>query len=262
MRKVWKTIGTVLALLLCAVFAFALVCNLTIIIKGTLHPDTPPTVFGVAPMVVLSGSMSGTAQDHIEVGDLIFDTKADVNTLKEGDVISFMENKIVVTHRIIRIETAQDGTRLFVTKGDANNTEDEPITADMVVGLYRFRIPKLGDFALFLQKPLGMVIFIGIPVLAFIVIDILRRQRHKSREARENEQLRMRETARRYLSIGSPQATILRLSTMLPFRGRQCHRARAWLPRLYCGTMQRLVLALRRRKAAGNPDQGGRRGDF
>lgn len=48
MRKVWKTIGTVLALLLCAVFAFALVCNLTIIIKGTLHPDTPPTVFGVA----------------------------------------------------------------------------------------------------------------------------------------------------------------------------------------------------------------------
>ena len=53
MRKVWKTIGTVLALLLCAVFAFALVCNLTIIIKGTLHPDTPPTVFGVAPMVVL-----------------------------------------------------------------------------------------------------------------------------------------------------------------------------------------------------------------
>lgn len=220
MRKVWKTIGTVLALLLCAVFAFALVCNLTIIIKGSLHPDTPPTVFGVAPMVVLSGSMSGTAQDHIEVGDLIFDTKADVNTLKEGDVISFMENKIVVTHRIIRIETAQDGTRLFVTKGDANNTEDEPITADMVVGLYRFRIPKLGDFALFLQKPLGMVIFIGIPVLAFIVIDILRRQRHKSREARENEQLRMRETARRYLSIGSPQATILRLSTMLPFRGR------------------------------------------
>ena len=181
MRKVWKTIGTVLALLLCAVFAFALVCNLTIIIKGTLHPDTPPTVFGVAPMVVLSGSMSGTAQDHIEAGDLIFDTKADVNTLKEGDVISFMENKVVVTHRIIRIETAQDGTRLFVTKGDANNTEDEPITADMVVGLYRFRIPKLGDFALFLQKPLGMVIFIGIPVLAFIVIDILRRQRHKSR---------------------------------------------------------------------------------
>lgn len=150
--------------------------------------------------------MSGTAQDHIEAGDLIFDTKADVNTLKEGDVISFMENKIVVTHRIIRIETAQDGTRLFVTKGDANNTEDEPITADMVVGLYRFRIPKLGDFALFLQKPLGMVIFIGIPVLAFIVIDILRRQRHKSREARENEQLRA-ELDRLRKSAAPPQDT-------------------------------------------------------
>ena len=190
MKKAGKTIGTVLALLLCAVFAFALVCNLTIIIKGTLHPDTPPTVFGIAPMVVLSGSMSGTAQDHIEVGDLIFDTGVDTDTLKEGDVISFMENKIVVTHRIIRIETAQDGTRRFITKGDANNAQDEPISAEQIVGLYRFRIPKLGDFALFLQKPLGMILFIGIPVLAFIIIDILRRQRQRSREARENERLR------------------------------------------------------------------------
>lgn len=55
---------TVAGAVLCAVFSFLLVCNVTIIVKGTLHPETPPTVLGVAPMVVLSGSMSGTAADQ------------------------------------------------------------------------------------------------------------------------------------------------------------------------------------------------------
>lgn len=189
-KTILKKAGTAIGLLLCIVFLFLLICNLTIIIKGTVNPETPPTVFGVTPMVVLSGSMSGTAEDHIEVGDLIFDTAPDIPSLKEGDIVSFMEGKVVVTHRIISIDTDENGETVYITKGDANNIEDEPISADDIIGIYRFRIPKLGDFAMFLQKPLGMAVFIGIPVCAFIVYDIIRRNRTKSREAQENEQLR------------------------------------------------------------------------
>lgn len=189
-KTILKKAGTAIGLLLCIVFLFLLICNLTIIIKGTVNPETPPTVFGVTPMVVLSGSMSGTAEDHIEVGDLIFDTAPDISSLKEGDIVSFMEGKVVVTHRIISIDTDENGETVYITKGDANNIEDEPISADDIIGIYRFRIPKLGDFAMFLQKPLGMAVFIGIPVCAFIVYDIIRRNRTKSREAQENEQLR------------------------------------------------------------------------
>ena len=178
---------TVAGAVLCAVFSFLLVCNVTIIVKGTLHPETPPTVLGVAPMVVLSGSMSGTAEDHIEVGDLIFTTKPDTEALQVGDVVAFMDGSIVVTHRIVSISA--DRTE-FVTKGDANNTEDEPISADQIIGQYSGRIPKVGDFALFLQKPLGMVIFIGVPVCAFVVWDILRRRRETRAGDEEKEQLR------------------------------------------------------------------------
>ena len=76
--------GTVL----CCIFALILVCNLTIIIKGVVNPKVPPSVFGVTPMVVQSGSMSGNAEDHIEVGDLIFTVKPDTDKLKAGDIIS------------------------------------------------------------------------------------------------------------------------------------------------------------------------------
>lgn len=185
-QKVMTVIGSVL----CVVFGFMLICNLTIIIKGTVNPDRPPSVLGVTPMAVLSGSMSGDAPDHIEVGDLIFIGKAEPEELAVGDVIAFMQNKIVVTHRIIGIETGEDGKLLYSTKGDANNTEDrEPVSEDDLVGVYMGRIPKVGDFALFLQTPLGMILFVGVPLLAFIIYDIVRRQRSANKENQKTAEL-------------------------------------------------------------------------
>lgn len=177
-------IGTVL----CIIFAFLLICNLTIIVKGTVNPDVPPSVLGVTPMVVQSGSMSGTAEGHLEVGDLIFIVKPDADKLKVGDVISFMDGGIVVTHRIIEVTTGEDGEKMFVTKGDANNAADPAISASAVVGVYKSRIPKLGDFAMFLQQPLGMLVFIGIPVCVFIIYDIIRRQKNANSDSGSDTQ--------------------------------------------------------------------------
>ena len=188
--KISKRILFVIGAVLCCIFAVILVCNLTIIIKGVANPRIPLSVLGVTPMVVQSGSMSGNAEDHIEVGDLIFTVKPDTDKLKAGDIISFMDGNIAVTHRIIEVQAGADGKRSFITKGDANNTEDPAVGEDAVFGLYKGRVPGLGDFAMFLQKPLGMVIFIGVPVCAFVVWDILRRRRETRAGDEEKEQLR------------------------------------------------------------------------
>jgi signal peptidase len=181
---------TGISILLCIVFSFMLVCNMTIIIKGTLYPERPPSVLGITPMVVLSGSMSGDAEDHIEVGDLIFVGKTEAEELEVGDVIAFMEGKVVVTHRIIDIQRDENGALLFTTKGDANNAQDQrPVTASNLVGIYKARIPKVGDFALFLQTPMGMVLFIGLPLLAFIIYDIIRRQQYVRKESKKTAEL-------------------------------------------------------------------------
>lgn len=170
---------TFTGLVLCVVLGFLLLCNITIIVKGTLNPEKPPELLGITPMVVLSGSMSGDAPDHIEVGDLIFVGKEQPDRLEVGDVIAYMSGGTTVTHRITAIDTAEDGSLLFTTKGDANDTEDsEAVAEDQLIGVYRGRIPKVGDFALFLQQPLGMLLFIGVPLLAFIIYDIVRRQRY------------------------------------------------------------------------------------
>lgn len=181
---------TVVGGILCVLLGFLLVCNLTIIVKGTLHPEKPPSVLGVTPLVVLSGSMSGTQAGHIETGDLIFVGPADPDQLTVGDVIAYMSGGGTVTHRITAISTNADGALQFTTKGDANNTEDtDPVTEDQLVGVYLGRLPKVGDFALFLQQPLGMLLFIGVPLLAFILYDILRRQRYANRQRRQEQEM-------------------------------------------------------------------------
>lgn len=187
---IMQKLVTGVSILLCIVFSFMLICNMTIIIKGTIYPDRPPSVLGITPMVVLSGSMSGDAEDHIEVGDLIFVGKTKAEELETGDVIAFMEGKVVVTHRIIDIQRDENGALLFTTKGDANNAQDQrPVTEGNLVGIYKARIPKVGDFALFLQTPMGMVLFIGLPLLAFIIYDIIRRQQYARKESKKTAEL-------------------------------------------------------------------------
>lgn len=182
-------ITTFICSILCVIFGLMLICNVSIIIKGWLTPEKPPAVLGITPMIVLSGSMSGTQEGHIEVGDLIFIDKATPEEVEVGDVISFMEGKTVVTHRVISI-VERDGHVSFKTKGDANNTEDDGVVrGEELVGIYKTRIPKVGDFALFLQTPAGMLLFVGLPLLLFIIYDVLRRQKQAKAENEKTAKL-------------------------------------------------------------------------
>ncbi len=169
---------------ICIILAIVLASNLMVIIKGALNPDRPPSVAGFTSMIVMSGSMSGDAPDHIEVGDMIITKSVDPATLEIGDVITYIENgKTTVTHRIIGIN--EDGT--FSTKGDANDSVDQvPIKQEEVIGKFWFRIPKLGDVALFAQTPVGMLLFIGIPLLLYILLDVF----IKSKQNKKNKQLK------------------------------------------------------------------------
>lgn len=198
---------TIAAFILCIVLSIMLICNITIIIKGTVNSERPPSIFGVTPMVVLSGSMSGTQEGHIEVGDLIFSKSVEPDNLKEGDVITYLNSGAAVTHRITAIETDETGNLLFTTKGDANNTEDTlPVTEEQLVGVYAGRLPKVGDFALFLKEPEGMLLFIGVPLIAFIIYDIVRRQKSAALERKRTQELE--EEIARLRASGEKDATI------------------------------------------------------
>ena len=70
---------------------------------------------------------TGSMEDKIHAGDYILLYKK--SNYKVGDVVTYKVNDYFITHRIVRIENDK-----VVTKGDANNIEDEEITLDMIVG--------------------------------------------------------------------------------------------------------------------------------
>ena len=71
-------------------------------------------------------------EDGIHVGDYILVSKS--GRYKVGDVVTYKKFGNFVTHRIIE----KNGDRV-ITKGDANNIEDESISVNDIVGKVVFK---------------------------------------------------------------------------------------------------------------------------
>ncbi|MCL1952799.1 MAG: signal peptidase I [Oscillospiraceae bacterium] len=167
-------IASAAGIALIAVLLPVMLVNLTLIIKSYARPEEVPSVFGVSPLIVESGSMA----PEILVDDLIFVKKVNADDLQADEIIAFqpLGEKVVVTHRIVELRTEEDGRTVFVTKGDANNVADsDPCEKYQVVGRYIGRLAGVGRIALFLKEPLGMILCVAVPLALFLLYDVLRR---------------------------------------------------------------------------------------
>jgi signal peptidase len=186
LRNAVHIVATAIGIVLCVILAPIVVVNLTLVVKSYRYPDKVPSVFGVSPLMVTSGSM----EPNVGLDDLIFvRAVADPATLEIGDIISYLENPTtVVTHRIISIAVNEAGEREFTVKGDANNVADEnPVKETQLVGKYFAKIHDGGQLAMFMKEPIGMVLFMGVPILLFLLYDSLRRRTYRKKEAAAKE---------------------------------------------------------------------------
>lgn len=116
-----------------------------------LAGDTVPMPFGVGAAVVLSGSM----EPIYSVGDILIVVKSSSYSI--GDIVVYQTGGTAVAHKIVSFT---DGK--VVTKGEANNTEDDPIPFDAIKGEVLFAIPNAGGIVEFLRTPLGTILILGI----------------------------------------------------------------------------------------------------
>lgn len=185
-KKKRKSVATIVGILLCLLLVPILVMNVYVIIYGHYHPEKPPSLFGVTPMIVQSGSMNEGEQADIEPGDLILIqhlNQKQANQLKKKQVITFKEEGKYVTHRIVEIKEDQEGKPLYVTKGDANQVEDELLVAPkQILGVYTTRFPYLGDVAMFLQSPFGLLISLGVPITCLLMYDFIQKIRWRKKQ--------------------------------------------------------------------------------
>lgn len=109
--------------------------------------------FGYTFFQVETGSMSGA----IEIDDIIvIKITQDVH---KDDIITFINNNEIVTHRII----SENGDEL-ITKGDANNSEDEAIKREQVIG----KVVKI-----FNNLGVWLKVFTDIKVILCVIVTIV-----------------------------------------------------------------------------------------
>lgn len=123
MRKILeKVINIVLDVF---IFLFGIILIITIYnnIQIKILKNSYSSFFGYSVFGVQTGSM----EEEINAGDWIIVKNS--NKFKLNDIVTYYKDGDFITHRIVE---AYNGT--YVTKGDANNTKDEPINEDQIVG--------------------------------------------------------------------------------------------------------------------------------
>ncbi len=141
-------------------FVYGVLFLLIIFFLGSAIP-----AFNYNIMTVISGSMEPT----LKLGSVV--VTSPVENYKVGDIITFRtggEGTPPTTHRIedVRVE---EGEMIYITKGDANPTEDMTETREEnIMGKALFSVPYLGHLVDFVKTPIGFGVLVIIPALLII----------------------------------------------------------------------------------------------
>ena len=197
-------IGTVLLAVLCVILIPLLAVNITLIVKGALYPDELTDVFNIAPVAIDNTYMEGENEGCFNEGALVFiktfDTDEERQAVKQGDVVAFrwLEDDGSVNFTVYRIlgVTRDEETGLITSVSvradnvpEGEGTAPIPVEIGDVVGILNGSVDHLGAFAMFLMQPLGVLLFVGVPVVIYVVVDIIRITIHnrKVRKAESDE---------------------------------------------------------------------------
>lgn len=180
-KKWYSKISNWLIILACILLIPVLLINIYIMFQSKINPDKVPSVLGIKPFIVLSGSM----EEEIYKGDLIFTKNIEPSRLKANDVIAFRDSEgTVTTHRIIEL-VSENGKTFFITKGDNNNTQDQNLVSfEDVEGIYIGRFPGIGSIMNNLSEPTTIIILLlGITIIfgfGFVISN--KKQREQERK--------------------------------------------------------------------------------
>jgi len=139
-----------------ALFLLMSLSYLYIVVSPKIFKNFYP--FGIKTAIVLTGSMEPTL--NIDDFVILRELKGRVNV---NDIVSYKRpgEKNEVLHRVVRVDK-----NIVITKGDANNKEDDPIDVMQITGVYVRKVKYLGKIITFFTKPLG----VSFTVTLFLII--------------------------------------------------------------------------------------------
>lgn len=131
------------------------------------------SILGYRVFTIATGSM----EPVYNINDVILVKDTEPSTLKKGDDIAYLGNRdavkgLIVTHRIIRIETFSDGKVHYTLKGVNNKYEDPSITEDQILGKVVGKLPVVNFINHVVKNIYGFFFLVFCPLVLVIFLEI------------------------------------------------------------------------------------------
>ena len=157
-NKIFKIIKNVVVNLIIFILGIIAIIAIWTSIQLSVQNKEYVDIFGYSIFSTATGSMSPT----IEIGDIVVVKIGEDG--KEKDIITYKKDNEFITHRIIKI----DGESI-IAKGDNNNTQDEEITKDAIVGKVVFIVNNVEIWKNVFSDA-SVIIPVIITVILFIIL--------------------------------------------------------------------------------------------
>ena len=159
------------------IIAIILIYNIILIALSSANKISVVNILGYKSYIIKTNSMEPT----ISINDVVITKKVKKEKIKKGDVITFLQDGEVITHRITQIE--DNGN--YTTKGDNNNIEDIfKITYENIEGKHILTIPYLGKIVQVLDNKIVFLI-ITLIILIFMLITIQNQEKRENRREKK-----------------------------------------------------------------------------
>ena len=159
------------------IIAIILIYNIILIALSSANKISVVNILGYKSYIIKTNSMEPT----ISINDVVITKKVKKEKIKKGDVITFLQDGEVITHRITQI----DDNGNYTTKGDNNNIEDIfKITYENIEGKHILTIPYLGKIVQVLDNKIVFLI-ITLIILIFMLIAIQNQEKRENRREKK-----------------------------------------------------------------------------
>lgn len=165
-----KTFKIVYGIIKAFVVALLLIYLLFVIVQRFTNNAS---ILGYRIFTVATGSM----EPVYNINDVILVKDIDPSTLKVGDDIAYLGNRdavngLIVTHRIIRIETFDDGKVHYTLKGVNNKYEDPSITEEQILGKVTGKVYVVNFINHVVKNIYGFFFLVFCPLVLVIFLEI------------------------------------------------------------------------------------------
>ncbi len=153
-------------------FILIIVLYLSFIIVQRLSGNK--SILGYRLFNVATGSMTGV----YDINDVIAVKDWDTKKLKVGDDVAYRGsrgglNGLLITHRIIKIDEREDGSRIFTTQGVNAPVSDPTIEEGQILGKVVGIVPVITQLNHVVKSQAGFFLLVFCPLVLVIVLEVL-----------------------------------------------------------------------------------------